>query len=59
MVVLFFRLSLVRRESGVTSVLRSKTLAQAESTSAEHMKSARVPAAAMPQWDVEKGVETV
>ena len=29
----------MRRKSGVSSVLRSKTLAQAEFTSAEHVKS--------------------
>ena len=33
-----------RRKSGVSSVLRSKTLAQAEFTSAEHVKSPKVGA---------------
>ena len=40
-----------RRESGVTSVLRSKTLAQAEFTSAEQVKSRRVPAKFLILWD--------
>ena len=40
----------VRRESGVTSVLRSKTLAQAEFTSAEQEKSERVPAKLKILW---------
>ena len=59
MVVLFFRLSLLRRKSGVTSVLRSKTLAQAGFTSAAYVKSARVPTAAWLLWDVDNSVETV
>ena len=59
MVVLFFRLSLIRRRFGVTSVLRSKTLAQAGFTSAAYVKSAKVPTAAWPLWDVDNSVETV
>ena len=41
----------MRRESGVTSVLRSKTLAQAEFSFAEQEKSERVPAKSKILWE--------
>ena len=41
----------MRRESGVTSVLRSKTLAQAEFIFAEQEKSERVPAKSKILWE--------
>ena len=40
-----------RRESGVPSVLRSKTLAQAEFSSAEQVKSERVPTKSKILWE--------
>ena len=41
----------IRRESGVTSILRSKTLAQAEFISAEQVKSKGFPQNALFLWD--------
>ena len=41
----------MRRESGVTSVLRSKTLAQAKFIFAEQEKSERVPAKSKILWE--------
>ena len=41
----------LRRESGVTSVLCSKTLAQAGFTSAEQVKSRRVPTKFSFLWE--------
>ena len=40
-----------RREYGVTSVLRSKTLAQAEFSSAEQVKCKRVPTKSKILWE--------